>query len=383
MPPRRNLVLLSVLWFSASALTANATPITGYAQTNLVSSVSGLAEVTDSNLINPWGVSETAGSPLWVSDQGASVATFYTIPSATPLTATPNSVVTIPTTASGPQGPTGEVSNSSGGFLVSGPGTAAHFIFANLNGTISARATGSTATIEVTTPGAVYTGLAINQTQTMIYAADSANGVINVFNSAWAPVTTLPPLAFTPPTIAAGLVPFNVQDIGGEVYVTYAPPGRSAQVAATGGEGAVAIFTESGGLISAFTSPDLASPWGIALAPTGFGEFSNDLLVANFAYGGVSSAGGEINVYNPTTDDYVATLDSNANWQGLWALTFGNGGNGGNPDVLYFTTGLSAESGGLLAAVSVPEPAAPVEFGTALGLLVLIGMRRSRKKSAC
>jgi uncharacterized protein (TIGR03118 family) len=177
-------------------------------------------------------------------------------------------------------------------------------------------------------------------------------------------------------------VPFDVRDIGGQVYVTYALPGHSAETTAAGGEGAVAIFSESGTLLSSFTSPDLASPWGIALAPANFGEFSNDLLVANFAYGNLSSAGGEINVYNPTTGAFLDTLDSDPSFQGLWALTFGNGGNGGNPDVLYFTTGLGSESGGLLAAISVPEPSALVQFGTALGLLGLIGMRRSRKRSS-
>jgi uncharacterized protein (TIGR03118 family) len=266
MVRRCNLIVLSVLWFSTLALTANATPIVGYAQTNLVSSVSGLAEMTDPSLINPWGVSETGASPLWVSDQGAGVATFYTIPSANPLTVTARQIF-----MSGGS-PTGEV--AAGGF------GGATFIFANLNGTIVARVGGSPVT-EVTTPGAVYTGLAINQAHTLLYAADSAHGVINVFNNSWSQVTA--PGGFPLPTVAAGLVPFNVQDIGGEVYVTYAPPGHSAETAASGGEGAVAVFTESGILISAFTSADLASPWGIALAPTGFGEFSNDLLVARIS----------------------------------------------------------------------------------------------------
>ncbi len=351
------------------ALTANAAPVDGYVQTNLVSSASGLAETTDSSLINPWGVSETGGSPLWVSDQGTGVATFYTIPSATPETVTARSIFT-----SGGS-PTGEV--AAGGF------GGASFIFANLNGTIVARVgtTPAVADTEVTTVGASYTGLAINQADTMLYAADSKNGVISVFNTSWLPVT-LAAGAFATPSVAAGLVPFDVRDIGGQVYVTYALPGHSAETTAAGGKGAVAIFSESGTLISSFTSPDLASPWGIALAPANFGEFSNDPLVANFAYGDLSSAGGEINVYNPTTGAFLDTLDSDPSFQGLWALTFGNGGNGGNPDVLYFTTGLDSESGGLLAAISVPEPSALVQFVTALGLLGLIGARRSRKKSA-
>ena len=138
--------------------------------------------------------------------------------------------------------PTGEV--AAGGF------GGASFIFANLNGTIVARVSG-TATTEVTTSGASYTGLAINQANTLLYAADSKNGVINEFNTSWAQVGTIA----TPTSIAnMGLVPFDVRDIGGQVYVTYALPGHSAETTAAGGEGAVAIFSESGTLLSSFTS---------------------------------------------------------------------------------------------------------------------------------
>jgi uncharacterized protein (TIGR03118 family) len=143
------------------------------------------------------------------------------------------------------------------------------------------------------------------------------------------------------------------------VYVTYALPGHGAETSAAAGEGAVAVFNEAGALQSILInspSSDLASPWGLALAPAGFGPFSGDLLVGNFAYGNLSPAGGEINVYNDSNGDFIATLDSNTAWQGLWALNFGNGGNGGASDILYFTTGLNAEKDGLLAAVSVPEP---------------------------
>src|SRR5205085_9735853 len=147
----------------------------------------------------------------------------------------------------GAVGPTGQVNNSNTASFQLTPGdatTSARFIFANLNGTISAWAGGLAATVKVTTPGAVYTGLAINQAQTQLYAARA--GGIDVFNSSFQPVNNG---AFaTPAAISArNLVPFNVQTLNnGDVAVTYAPNGRPAQIAATPGMGAVAIFDATG-----------------------------------------------------------------------------------------------------------------------------------------
>ena len=183
-----------------SAATADATVLAPYIQTNLVSDVPGLAPVLDPNLQNPWGVSESATSPLWVSDQAAGVSTLYTVNGVTATPAGGPLVVTIPTTASGPQGPTGQVNNSIGGvattsFVITQTGTptAAHFIFANLNGTISAWAAApNPAQIEVTTPGAVYTGLAIGGTTSapLLYAAnDAGTGSVDVFNGTFTNVT--------------------------------------------------------------------------------------------------------------------------------------------------------------------------------------------------
>src|SRR5436853_3055275 len=138
-----------------------------YAQTNLVSNIPGLATITDPLLVNPWGISRSAASPFWVSNQGTGTSTLYSVAGSTAVTRVniaPNGFVAIPTTAAGPQGPTGQVSNSNTASFQLAPGntaTSARFIFANLNGTISGWAGGASATIEATTPGAVYTGLAI------------------------------------------------------------------------------------------------------------------------------------------------------------------------------------------------------------------------------
>jgi uncharacterized protein (TIGR03118 family) len=213
---------------AAGAVCCGAGSALAYVQTNLVSDIPGLAAITDPELTNPWGVAESATSPFWVSDQGTNVSTLYSVTNNTSVSKIninpPSGFVAIPTTASGPQGPTGQVSNSNtASFPVGngGNGSSAHFIFANLNGTISAWDAGMTAFIQVTTPGAVYTGLAINSAQTRIYAAnDAGSGSIDVFNSTFGKVTTLPSNAFTDPNLPANYVPFNVQDINGKVYVT-------------------------------------------------------------------------------------------------------------------------------------------------------------------
>jgi uncharacterized protein (TIGR03118 family) len=150
-----------------------------------------------------------------------------------------------------------------------GNGSAAHFIFSNLNGTISAWDTGTTAFIQATVAGAVFTGLAINQAQTELYAANSAGtGGIDAFTSTFTQIN-LGSVAFATPVLISGLglVPFNVQDIGGNVYVTYALPGHPAETTATGGEGAVAIFDENGNLLSSFHNSNLASPHGGSRLP--------------------------------------------------------------------------------------------------------------------
>src|SRR5262249_42208702 len=159
-------------------------------------------------------------------------------------------------------------------------GSPAAFIFANLNGTISAwnGSAGTTAQIKVTTPGAVYTGLAINPgAAPLLYAANGAQNRIDVFDGLFNPVI-LGLGAFSNPF--PGLVPFNVQNIGGKIYVTYALPGRAAQIAAPEGQGGVAVFDTNGNLLQTLINGSkLASPWGITIAPPTFDAFANDLLI--------------------------------------------------------------------------------------------------------
>ena len=273
-----------------------------FIQTNLVSDIPGLAAITEPELVNPWGISHSATSPIWVSNQGTNTANLFAV-SPTLMKVSPAGTdgnIVIPTAGSGPaQGPTGQVNNSGTGFVLAN-GNPASFIFANLNGTISAWNGGTQASIQATTPGAIYTGLAINQAvvingqpQPVLYAANTAQGRIDVFDKSFAPVN-LGPNAFVAPGVPAGLVPFNVQNIGANVYVTYAPSGVQNQRNATPGMGAVAIFDQNGNFLRmAAVGGPLASPWGITLAPASFGPFANDLLVGNFSCGA-----SEINVFD-------------------------------------------------------------------------------------
>ena len=352
-----------------------------YFQTNLVSNIPGLATITDPRLINPWGIARSPTSPFWTSNQGDNSSTLYAVTGKTNVTkvtaVNANGFVAIPTTASGPQGPTGQVNNTNTASFQLTPGTpstSARFIFADLNGTISGWAGGLASTVEVTTPGAVYTGLAINTAGTRLYAANGAGGTINVFDSSFAAVSLAG--AFTDPVLPAGLVPFNVQNVGGKIYVTYAPAGLLNQRNATPGQGIVDVFDDNGVLLQRLsTGGHLAAPWGLALAPATFGAFGGDLLVGNFSFG-VS----EIDAYNPATGAFLGVIPINPGAGdtpgGLWSLGFGSGaGNGGDANTLYFADGINGEAAGLFGAITVPEPSSMAVLALSA---MLPGLRRVR-----
>ncbi len=338
------------------------------------------ANTVDPNLINPWGMSFSPTSPFWVSNQGTGTTTLYT-GNGTPFPQPNPLVVTIPGSASGPSGPTGQAFNSTTSFHLANNNPAA-FLFANLNGTISAWNGGSGTTSQVVagTPGsAVYTGLALGSvgTDNFIYAANHAGG-IDVFNQSFAPVTLGG--NFTDPNLPADLSPFNIANIGGHLYVTYAQVGPDADEAPLG-SGVVDIFNTDGSFLSRFVTGDLSnnvsSPWGITLAPAGFGVFGNAFLIGNF-----SDENGFINAFS-SDGTYLGMLTAGSdpfNMPYLWSLGFRTGGPNIDPNALYFTAGIGDEEHGLFGELqAVPEPATWAMMLLGFGVMG-IALRRGSKR---
>jgi len=340
-------------------------PGSAYRQTNFVSDIPGLAPVQDPFLVNPWGISMTGSSPFWVANAGTSTTQLFRGDvSGSPLTLNPS-----PQTITIPGGlPTGTVANPvSTEFVLPGACTSApcgaNFLFASITGNITgwdpnAPAAGSTtAVIGASQPGHVYTGLAHgnNGVANFLYAADFANGKIDVFNTAFAlqPGASFP---FTDPTIPATpgntFYPHNVQNIGGSLYVTYAKVGVDGRAVAGIGNGFVRRFNTNGvrDLTFGINNGPLNAPWGVAIAPASFGIFGNALLIGNFGRGNPS-----IHAFNPTTGAFLGTLQNEAGvglvFDELWALNFGNGGSGGEPGTLYFTAGTGREEHGLFGSL--------------------------------
>jgi uncharacterized protein (TIGR03118 family) len=338
------------------------TPVAGYRQTNLVSDVTGIGLLQDPFLVNPWGISLTGSSPFWVANNGTSTSTLYQEPPGGDTVSFPGlRLVTIPGGL-----PTGTVPNGTTDFVVtsgaaSGP---ALFIFASITGNITGwnpnvPAAGSTAAqIGASHPGHVYTGLALgnNNTGNHLYAADFANGTIDVFSATYV-LESPASFPFADPTIPAEYHPFNIRNIGGSLYIAYAKVGPDGRSENGPGFGYVRRFNTDGvrDLTFAINNGPLDAPWGMVISPADFGMFSNNLLVGNF------SDEGRINAFNPTTGAFIGTLaDQGGNpivIDELWALTFGNGGNGGDTNALYFTAGIAEEEHGLFGSIrSVTTP---------------------------
>jgi uncharacterized protein (TIGR03118 family) len=265
-----------------------------------------------------------------------------------------------------PASPTGDVFNIAGtGFnITSGGHTGSSvFIFATEDGTISGwnpnvNAASSVLAVDNSQggTGAVYKGLAIAQTDdgTFLYAANFRNGTVDVFDQNFKQVSS-----FTDPKVPAGYAPFNVQVLDGHLFVTFALQDAAKHDDVAGaGHGFVDEFDLEGHMMQRVASGGvLDSPWGLAIAPPGFGEFANDLLVGNFG-------DGTINVFNPKNDHFLGKLEG-ANGApitigDLWALIPGTGAAGSDPNKIYFTAGVQNEAHGLFGSLAaIPEPDKP------------------------
>ncbi|MCU1339669.1 MAG: hypothetical protein JWO19_5250 [Bryobacterales bacterium] len=341
--------LLCLPVFKASAQGTSKANV--YVQHNFVSDIPGMADVTDPNLVDPWGVSFSAASPFWISNAGKSNATLYNgSGTITPL------VVSIPAGAKGTarSSPSGQVNNNTTVFLLP-TGARSSFIFATEDGTISAWSAGAASTVMVDNSGggAAYEGLAIGNSSIggALYAANFNSGKIDVFDGKWAPATL--PGSFQDPGLPSGFAPFNIWNLGGKLYVMYAKQNDAKKRDVAGaGNGFVNVFDQDGVFQKRLISNSLLnSPWGVAIAPATWGAFGGAVLVGNFG-------DGRINAFDATTGASLGTLqDKNGQSivnSGLWTITFGNGGSGGDPNTLYFTAGIQNETHGLFGAIAPP-----------------------------
>jgi uncharacterized protein (TIGR03118 family) len=329
----------------------------GFQQTNLVSNLPGKAPVTDGHLLNAWGIAHSSTSPWWVANNGSGTSTLYNgagspfpPPPPTPL------VVTIPAAASAPPGtlasPTGVVFNSTPDFVVGseaarGP---AQFLFAAEDGTISgwnpnADPTAAILAVDNSEQNAIYKGIALGTTGGVnyLYATNFHAGTVDAFDATFTPALAG---SFIDQTIPAGFAPFGIQNIGGDIFVTYAKQDANKEDTVAGaGLGYVNVFDANGSLVRRLVSQgQLNAPWGIAQAPSSFGHFGGAIIVGNFG-------DGRLNAYDPVGGTFQGQL-SFANGDplaisGLWGLGFGNGSGAGSTNTLYFSAGPNNEVNGL------------------------------------
>jgi uncharacterized protein (TIGR03118 family) len=348
----RSVVTLVAMSGVAVALVASALPASasgnGYLQTNLVADQPGWAAVTDPGLVNPWGLSQGAATPLWVSDNGTDRTTLYTAPDG----ATPSIVPLVVAIPGGE--PTGQVFNSTTSFVLP-DGAPALFLFASESGRVTAWNPGlSPITSAVTvarTTDAVYKGLALLPwpNAPRLLAANFHSGRIDVFGGHFGRID-LGPTAFTDPSLPHGYAPFNVAVIGDQVFVSYAKQDADRHDDVAGaGHGFVDAYTPSGVLVRRVgTRGPLDSPWGLTIAPAGFGRFAGDLLVGNFG-------DGRIHAYDLATGRLAGTLNDTSGQpisiDGLWGLLPGNG-TSAPADQVWFSAGPGGEAHGLLGLLS-------------------------------
>ncbi|HKE15292.1 MAG TPA: TIGR03118 family protein [Kofleriaceae bacterium] len=326
------------------------TVATGYEETDLLSDVQDEAPKLDVNLQNPWGLAFGDDTVFWISNQASATATICDESGA----AVGGGDVTVP------QGPTGVVYNTDEeGFFI-GSGTAAagsEFIFATVGGGLfgwspDADPTAAIQAVDASDVGASYTGLAQadSGSESLLYSADFHNAQVAVYDADFNPVD-LGPDAFVDPDLPDGFAPFGIHNVDGQLFVTFAQQDENAEEEVEGpGLGYVSEFDSDGTFVRRVMSEgELNAPWGVAMAPDDFGDFSGALLVGNLG-------DGRITALDPDSGDVLGQLTDADGApiaiEGLWAIAFGNGLDAGQTDELYFTAGIGDEAHGLFGRLT-------------------------------
>jgi uncharacterized protein (TIGR03118 family) len=336
---------------------------------------------TDAQLINPWGISASDMSPFWISDNGAGVSTLYSVDPttnvATKLSFPSPTGVVIP----GDGSVTGQVFN--GGASFNGD----RFLFVSEDGTISGwrSALGANAeTLQTGLPANIYKGVTLDTTtggNSYLLSANFLSGKIDVKKGDPAAPNLVG--KFDDPNLPAGFAPFNISKLGNTIYVTYAVQNGKDDLPGSG-HGLVNAFDENGVLLGRIgTKGTLNSPWGLAIAPSGFGSLAGDLLVGNFG-------DGHINIFSadPNSPAFLGQLiDAKTGLplaiDGLWGLIHGNGTSAGNLQDIYFTAGPNDESGGVLGVLqSVPEPGSAVLAMISIAAISAVWAGKNHRRKA-
>jgi uncharacterized protein (TIGR03118 family) len=357
---------------SATSMASDPPASAGFSDSALVSNKVGVvatATIIDANLSNPWGIAVAPGLPFWIADNNSNLSTLYSGTGAVEtqeITGSTDVGIAIPSSAAGVQSnPTGQVYNGGGGFLIATPNgqETALFMFDGEGGTIAAWAQDSGAAAVTAyddgvingTNHAVYKGLAIGTVSgaTYLYATDLHNNKVDVFDTNFAKPAAMQG-KFMDPNMPAGFVPFGIAAVNNQLYVTFAMQDQAMHDEVTGaGLGYVDVFDFNGNLLSRFASAGaLNAPWGIAVAPSGFGSLAGDVLIGNFG-------DGTVNIFTPNGTSLAtsagALMVSNGGAlaiPGLWSLAFGNGDPDKPVTTLFYTAGFADQTDGVFGSIS-------------------------------
>jgi uncharacterized protein (TIGR03118 family) len=328
---------------SDDSITNTISQLNTFNTTRLVADAAGAgAPTVDGFAVNPWGLAFSPNGILWSANNGTGTATLYDAAgnALSPVVSIPG-----PSFVSAGQ-PTGIVFNPTTSFqIVGGP---ALFVFAGLDGVISAwnqSSNDARLVVNRSSNGSVYTGLAIGVSNgaSRLYAADFANGRVDMFDASFNFIGS-----FMDTSLPADYAPFGIQNIGGQLFVTYAKrDAESGEEVKGPGNGFVEVYAPDGAIVMRFASNGtLNAPWAVALAPADFGPFAGDILVGNFG-------DGTINAFDASTGAFIDVLrDANQNpiaVDGLWGLAFGPGASSTS---LYFAAGIDDEQHGLIGVIT-------------------------------